>query len=179
MGQVDIKRYIFLIIYYCFARYLPPSYSFMGGIWKWVRYQACKNIFHHCGKNVNVEIGAYFSGGRGIVIGDHSGIGRYCRINGKVTIGSNVMMGPHITIYTQNHNFSRTDIPMINQGFTQEEPVVIADDVWIGSHVIILPGVRVGHGSVIGAGSVVTKDVPAWTVTAGNPAKVVTSRVTQ
>ncbi len=86
------------------------------------------------------------------------------------------MMGPEVLIYTQNHDFSRTDITMDQQGWADEKPVVIEDDVWIGSRVIILPGVTIGKGSVIGASAVVTKSVPPYSVVAGNPAKIVKTR---
>ncbi len=65
---------------------------------------------------------------------------------------------------------------MDQQGFAEEKPVVIEDDVWIGSRVTILPGVTIGRGSVVGAAAVVTKDVPPYSVVAGNPAKVVKTR---
>ena len=62
------------------------------------------------------------------------------------------------------------------QGFATEKPVLIADDVWIGARVIILPGVRIGTGAVIGAGAVVTKDMPDYSVVGGNPARVLKMR---
>ena len=105
-------------------------------------------------------------------IGDRSGVGINAKMHGKVIIGNDVMMGPECIIYTQNHDFSRTDIPMNKQGFSEEKPVIIGDDVWIGGRVIILPGVNVGKGAIIGAGSVVTKDVPEYAIVAGNPATV-------
>lgn len=91
-------------------------------------------------------------------------------------IGKHVMMGPEVLIYTQNHDFSRTDIPMDQQGWSKERPVVIEDDVWIGSRVTILPGVIIGRGSIVGASAVVTKSFPPYSVIAGNPASVVKSR---
>lgn len=86
------------------------------------------------------------------------------------------MMGPEVYIYTQNHRFDQLDITMDSQGFGEEKSVVIEDDVWIGSRVTILPGVTVGTGSVIGASSVVTKDIPPYSIACGNPAKIVKSR---
>ena len=86
------------------------------------------------------------------------------------------MMGPECMIYTSNHGMDRTDIPMWKQQSTEVEPVVIGNDVWIGARVIILPGVHIGDGCVIGAGSVVTKDVEEYTVVAGNPAKFIRKR---
>ena len=82
------------------------------------------------------------------------------------------MMGPDCIIYTRNHKIDDVTVPMNTQGNAEEKPVTIGDDVWIGGRVIILPGVKIGSHSVVGAGSVVTKDVPEWSIAAGNPATV-------
>jgi maltose O-acetyltransferase len=86
------------------------------------------------------------------------------------------MMGEDVIIISSNHQFSRTDIPMTQQGFQTEQPVVIGDDVWIGSRAIILAGVKVGTGAIIGAGAVIAKDVPEWAVVVGNPGRVIRLR---
>lgn len=111
----------------------------------------------------------------GISIGSGSGLGVNCSVHGPLKIGNNVMMGPNVTILTHTHNIERTDIPMGQQGMRVAE-VVIRNDVWIGMRVIIMPGVKVGDGAVIGAGAVVTKDVPAFTVVGGVPAKIIKYR---
>ena len=121
------------------------------------------------GKQVNIEKGATFNGK--VSIGDYSGIGVDCEMNGPVTIGRYVNMGPEVVVYTQNHAFNRIDIPMQKQGYDNVRPVVIGDDVWIGRRVIILPGVKIGEGCVIGAGAIVAKDIPPYSVVVGNPAK--------
>ena len=131
-------------------------------------------ILEKCGRDVNIEKGASFPSS--VELGDHSGIGIRAQINGKVIIGKNVMMGPEVCIYARNHAFDRLDIPMNLQGFAPEKPVVIEDDVWIGARVIILPGVHIGTGAVLGAGSVVTKDVPDYAVMGGNPAHILKMR---
>ena len=91
-------------------------------------------------------------------------------MHGPLHIGKNVMMGPDVTILTHTHNIDRTDIPMGHQGSRIAE-VVIGNDVWIGMRVIIMPGVKVGDGVIIGAGAVVTKDVPDYALMAGVPAR--------
>lgn len=77
---------------------------------------------------------------------------------------------------TSGHEFANIDIPMRLQGRKQEQPIYIADDVWIGARAIIMPGVRVGHGAIIGAGAVVTKDVPEYAVVGGVPAVIIKYR---
>ena len=126
------------------------------------------------GKHVNIEKGAIFNGE--VVIGDYSGIGVNRELNGPVTIGKYVMMGSEVVVYTRNHSSSRTDIPMQNQGYDSVRPVIIGDDVWIGRRVIILPGVQIGEGCIIGAGAVVAKDIPPYSVVVGNPAKIIKNR---
>lgn len=110
-----------------------------------------------------------------VSIGERSGIGESSILSGKVDIGNDVRIEPYLLCYTTNHCIERTDMPMIEQGFSEMKSIVIGDDVWIGARVTILGGVHVGGGSVIGAGSVVTHDVPAYSIV-GVPAKVVKYR---
>ena len=105
-------------------------------------------------------------------IEDYSGIGMHTLI-GAVKIGKHVMMGRNVIILSQNHNYDRTDIPMDQQGLGEHRPVIIGDDVWIGACAIILPGRKIGSGSIIGAGAVVTKDVPEYAIVGGNPARII------
>ena len=128
------------------------------------------------GKNIDIKKERF---SKSMKIGDNSGIGINCVLQGDVSIGNNVMMGPEVWIYTRNHEHARTDIPMRDQGFEAEKPVVIMNDVWIGSRVTILPGVKIGNGVIIGTGAVVTKDIPDYTIAAGNPAKVVKNRLVE
>jgi maltose O-acetyltransferase len=86
------------------------------------------------------------------------------------------MMGPDVMIISRGHNFSRLDIPMMSQGDSDPKLVVFENDVWIGARAIILPGVHIGQGAIVGAGAVVTKDVPPYAIVGGNPAKVIKSR---
>ncbi len=91
---------------------------------------------------------------------------------GRVTIGSNVLVGPNVVMRSRNHVHSRKDIPIRDQGH-MGGPIVIGDDVWIGANAVILPDVTIGSGAVIGAGAVVTKDVPGYALAGGVPAKVI------
>ena len=90
----------------------------------------------------------------------------------KVDIDSNVYIGPNCGIYTSIHPLDRE---LRNKGLESAKPITIKKDVWIGGNVVILPGVTIGENSVIGAGSVVTKDIPDNSVAVGNPARVIRS----
>ena len=117
-----------------------------------------------------------FGSGMDIVIGDNSALNVACWIANDTVFGADVMMGREVVILSGSHCFDRTDRPMRVQGAPPRRPVMIGDDVWIGTRAIILPGIRVGSHAIIGAGSVVTRDVSEWDVVAGNPARVVKSR---
>ena len=161
-------------ILFLFASKMPESWSRIQIGQKRIRGLCGKLILEKCGKNINIEKGAMFPSS--VELGDNSGIGVNARINGKVIIGKNVMMGANVSIIVRNHKFSDVNIPMNMQGFSEERPVIIEDDVWIGTNVIILPGVKIGNGSIIGAGSVVTKNVDEYTIVGGNPAKILKKR---
>lgn len=109
----------------------------------------------------------------GITIGRNSLIGEYCVVRGQggVTIGDRVYTSPFTQIIAVNHKFDDPNRPMIEQGITAEG-IIIEDDVWIGASAIITDGVRIGKGSVVAAGAVVTKNVPPHTVVGGVPAKI-------
>lgn len=110
--------------------------------------------------------------------GKHIEIGQKSFINfgvsmidvGKIIIGDHVLIGPNTGIYTAIHPI---DPEIRSKGVQKARPIIIEDKAWIGGSVTILPGVRIGYGAIIGAGSVVTKDVPAMTIVAGNPAKTI------
>jgi maltose O-acetyltransferase len=171
-----IERWLPFLAYQLIARHLPVSYYPGGRAAQAIRYQLCRRMFRVCGTGVNVERGADFIWGRTVSIGDRSGIGIDAFIRADLEIGRDVMMGPRVMIFGRDHNIASTDIPMYEQGSQPYRPVVIEDDVWIGGGAIILAGVRIGTGSVVGAGAVVTKDVAPFTIVGGNPARVIRRR---
>jgi acetyltransferase-like isoleucine patch superfamily enzyme len=116
--------------------------------------------------------------GLGLTVGNNSNIGPFAYIgcSGMITIGNNVMISPRVSIYAENHNFSSVDMTMKEQGVTREN-VIIEDDCWIAANSVVLAGVTIGKGSIIAAGSVVTKNIPPYSIAAGVPAKVIKSRI--
>lgn len=115
--------------------------------------------------------------GEGLVIGNNVGIAQNCfiQVRGSVRIGSNVIFGPNVSIFSENHNYSDTTIPIMDQGATRKG-VIIEDDVWLGSGSKILDGVTIGKGSIVASGAVVNKDIPPYSIVGGIPAKVLKTR---
>lgn len=168
------KRFICRSVYYSWASKLPASTEKNGHIYKKIRYFFASRFVEACGRNVNFEHGARFN--QELSIGNNSGAGINCSLGGNVVIGDNVMMGPECILLPHFHKTSRLDIPMCEQGFEEAKPIHIGNDVWIGTRVIIMPGITIGDHSIIGAGAIVTKDVPDYAVVGGCPAKIIKMR---
>lgn len=115
--------------------------------------------------------------GLGLKVGNNSNIGAFCYIgcSGWVEIGSNVLMGPRVSILSENHNFEQTDIPIKEQGVTRGE-TRIEDDCWLGANSVILSGVHIGRGAIVAAGAIVTKNVPPYAIVGGAPARLIKMR---
>ena len=135
------------------------------------RKEILHNLFGHAGENIWIEPPLRVAYGKNVHIGNNF----YANFNLvlvddiEIFIGNNVMIAPNVTITVTGHPVHPT---LRKNGEQFSFPVKIEDDVWIGSNVVILPGVTIGRNSVIGAGSVVTKDIPENVVAVGNPCKV-------
>ena len=113
----------------------------------------------YCDYGTNIQVGKNFFANYQLTVLDCA----------PVTIGDNVQIAPNVSIYTAGHPLHPDSR---NSGYEYALPITIGDNVWIGGNVVICPGVTIGDCAVIGAGSVVTRDVPPWTVAAGNPCRV-------
>lgn len=133
--------------------------------------------FGACGRDNLLMEGLWVEYPHRLFVGEHCNINRGCFINagGGVTIGDWVLIGPHVTIYSQNHIFDAIDVP-VSMAPDKRAPVVIEDDAWIGTNVVIVPGARVGEGAVVAAGAVVTHDIEPRSMVAGVPARHVRFR---
>jgi acetyltransferase-like isoleucine patch superfamily enzyme len=162
-----------------------------------VRFQVAKRIF--LGNRVFIGQYSYLDGGTSSLrLGDDVHLGRFCTLragergisvqdgasinircfldgNGGVEIGADVLLSPGVQVISGNHVFDDPKVPIRFQGTTYGK-VSIGKDCWLGTNVIVVPGVTVGRGSVIGAGAVVTKDIPEFSIALGVPAKVVGHR---
>ena len=115
---------------------------------------ACENSFVEIGRNVSFNSNVMIN----------------ARGEGKILIGKNVLIGPNVVKRSNNHNFENYTIPIIHQGMTKGE-IIIEDNVWISSNCVILPNCRIGEGSIVAAGAVVTKDIEPFSIVGGIPAK--------
>ena len=113
-----------------------------------------------CDYGYNIEIGENFYSNHNLVILDAN----------KVVFGDNVFIGPNCGFYTAGHPL---DAETRNKGLEYAKPIKVGNDVWFGGNVVVLPGVKIGNNVVIGAGSVVAKDIPENSVAVGNPCKVI------
>lgn len=175
MNLHSVKQFIGRVLYVGIGKHLPMSGARVSLGARRFRQFCAHLILEDCGDWVNIDKGVTFA--TDVKLGNGSGIGANCSIPTGVSIGENVMMGIDILMFTNEHRHDDVTVPMGAQGRTPVEPIVIEDDVWIGSRSLIMKGVRIGHGSIIAAGSVVTKSVPPYEIWGGNPARFLKSRL--
>lgn len=131
------------------------------------------------GDNVVIRAGCMLLPSRGSInIGSNCSLNHYVVINGQggVHIGSHVRIAAFVSILAANHIFTRTDIPIAEQGISSKGGILIEDDVWIGTHAAILDGVKLSRGTIVAAGAVVTKSTPPASIVGGVPAKILRFR---
>ncbi|MDW7775558.1 MAG: acyltransferase [Methanosarcinales archaeon] len=127
------------------------------------------NQLESCGKGFSMQFPIEISGTENLEIGDNVSIASFVHIwgGGGVKIGNRVMIGSHVAITSLTHDYNKR----IMFNTLKKGKIIIEDDVWIGTHSVILPGVLIGKGAVVGAGSIVTKDVKPYSIVLGVPAK--------
>lgn len=173
------------------------------GVWRYVRNIKNRMIFGHYGRNVYIWPGVHVVRPRFISIGDNVTIGKETDIyvhpthsdskgymiqignnahigshniigaRKSIIIGDNVLIGPHVMIGDHSHHYEDIDTPIKMQDATAGGPIRIEPDSWIGANVFILPNVTIGRHAVVGANSVVNRDIPSYSVAVGVPARVI------
>jgi acetyltransferase-like isoleucine patch superfamily enzyme len=167
---------LFQLFFYPLRKFFFGEYYWSSKVMFGCEFRHRRKIY--LGKKVVVSRGVVIHADSidGIVLGNYSQLGPYTVLYGNIKIGKLVMVGPHVTMASANHGFSRLDIPILDQECTTKGEIFIEDDVWIGAGCAILTGVKIGTGSVIAAGSVVNKNVEHYSIMAGAPAKTIGSR---
>lgn len=172
-------RYAGIVVYYLCGYFLPNNeMPIIGPFCKLFRSIVCNLIVVKMGKGVNIQRKVYF-GRTQLLIGNNSSLGANMSIQGisKLSVGDDVMTAPDILILGRDHKHNIKDIPMKKQGCDEKSTLIIGNDVWIGQRVTILPNCNhIGTGVIVGACSVVTKDIPDFAIVAGNPAKIIKYR---
>lgn len=154
------------------AKKLFKAYNKTGDEEIDLRNKIMKQLFKNVGENVWIEPDFRCEFGKNITIGDNVYINFGCIILdcSEVTIGSHTLLGPNIGLYAANHSTDATE--RINGG-CYGKPIHIGNNVWLGGDVKVLQGVTIGDNTIIGAGSIVTKDIPDNVIAVGNPCKVI------
>lgn len=145
--------------------------------------ELCRKKFKHFGKGAELRPHVFVGGCSNISIGDNVVVrpntilfaNSFKEYNGPgaITIEDGVLMGPSIQMFTNKHNFADVGRPIFDQGKEEPKNIMIKSGSWIGAGTIILPGVTIGKNAVIGAGSVVTKSIPDYSLAVGAPARVI------
>jgi acetyltransferase-like isoleucine patch superfamily enzyme len=140
---------------------------------KWISIGASTEIQRHC----VIWIGEDESKDPRLTLGEKVfvGQGTHLSVMCPMKIGNHSLIGAYSYLLTNNHRFEVRNIPIHDQGHIVK-PLIIGEDVWIGAHCVIMPGIQIGRGAIIGAGSVLTKDVPEYEIWAGTPAKKIGTR---
>lgn len=142
-----------------------------------IRNGIFKILFAKKGKGGHIDYGCYFRNMKKIEIGENVAINRNCSfyasfhiVDAFIKIGNNVAIGPNVTIFGAGHDHTKINLP------DTAKTVTVGNNVWIGGNSTILQGVTIGDGAIVAGGSVVSKDVEAWSIVAGVPAKFIKKR---
>lgn len=167
-------RSFFLIVYYLIASKLPNSAFPMGSLFNRFRVSIVRKILD-IGYGCKIQKNVYFGNGMNVQIGNSCQINDNVRLD-NVILGNDVMIGRDCIVLGKMHNTKSIEVPMIKQGEISVKQTIIEDNVWIGSRVIIMPGVKLRKGCIVGAGAVVTKNTNCNAVYGGIPAKLIKTR---
>lgn len=173
MQKWTFKKAVCYLLYLIIGRHLPDELGPIGKFSHKIRRLLSQPLFKKVEGTFGIASKVDFGNGSFLILRDHANIGRGSYLSGKgtITIGRHVMMGHQCMIITQNHKY-------LEEGYAGEEvkDVLIDDYAWLGHRVIVLPGVKIGKHAIIGAGAVVTKNIPDYAVAVGVPARVIKDR---
>ena len=171
------NRNLVVFVYSMFSYFSGLLWIIVDILPHFIRNLIFRLIFKAYGKETMLDYRSFVRYPWRVSLGSRVAINRGCELypsmqtdQGLITLEDNVVLGPGVIIFSSGHDYTALHLPDISA------PVKVGKYAWIGGKSIILPGVTIGEGAIIGAGSVVTKDIPAYTVAVGNPAKVIKNR---
>lgn len=169
-----LKKIICYALYRLLAKHIPRDVPVLGNWFHLLRRRLCRPLFFEAATVIGVGQGVDFDNGCFIRMKECANIGDFSLLSGNhgtITIGRHVMMGKQCIVLSQNHRY-------LEEGYDgfEGKDVLIDDYAWLGHRVIVLPGVRIGKHAIIGAGAVVSKNVPDYAIAVGNPAVVKKNR---
>ncbi len=170
-----MKRTLCLLAYYGFAKHLPDSSLPGGELSTRLRAFLCRGFIASAGEGIHVRSGAFLADGRYLHMADRSSIGPGCRIYGA-RLGYGVVIGPHCVFFKENRAADDLSKPVGAHETTPINVPVVEDWAWVGERALVLQGRRIGRGAIVGAGAVVTRDVPPFAIVGGNPARIIGNR---
>lgn len=171
-----MKKIICLLAYYGFAQFLPDM-PFPGGtVSTRLRSFLARGFLASAGKEIDIRSNAFLADGRYIHMADRSSIGPGCKIYGA-HLGYGVIVGPHCVFFKENRGADDLSKPVGAHDTTPIKVPIVEDFAWVGERALVLQGRRIGKGAIVGAGAVVTRDVPPFSIVGGNPAKIIGHRV--
>ena len=162
-------------------RYIEMFLSLIPGVLGYkLRTIHYKTLIKKCGKNFKIGIFSRIQQPQALSIGHNVSFNDFAWIaansnGGEIKIGDNTIIGPRVILHSGNHVFTDRIIPIWKQGY-KFKPIIIEEDVWLGSNVTVLQGVTIHRGAVVAAGSIITKDVDEYTIVGGVPAKTISKR---
>lgn len=171
-------------VYFSTMRLFRGLLEIIVGVSYWLAFMVGghfyrRGLLRRRGRAVKISPTVFFKHPENISIGDNSFINHNCCIwaapNGHISIGKGVLFGPNVCVTASNHGIA-LGVPIYKQPGV-DAPIVIGNDVWLGANVVVTAGVEIGDGCVVGAGAVVTKNLPPYSICGGVPAKVLRSRV--
>lgn len=140
----------------------------------WARGRFLGLVFGHLGKRCTIQANLRVGTPEKLFIGDDCNFGEdvFITAGGGVRIGNFVGIGAGAKIWSVNHKYEDPDVPWLKQGWEYKE-VIIEDDAWIGANAFVMPGVTVGKGAILSAGTILSKSIPPYSIAAGNPGRVI------
>ena len=172
-----LKKNFFKQTFLLYSYFLNILFFTLDLMPHFIRYIFFKNLFKKFGKNVIIDYKTFFRYMHHIEIGNEVSINRGCELFTSANLGKKIILNDHVTLspnvklYSAGHNYEYLSLP------DTSDDIIIQEYVWIGANSIILQGVIIGKGSIVSANSVVTKDVPDYSIVAGIPAKIIKKRI--